>query len=120
MWLKTDWDLCQLRDRLPQPINSGTLAFIQFQSKWLTHATPLPGKSTPPSYNTSYSMVLPYLSMATINNKTKPEYTFTATKLLVGDPIDLSLAIITVKRKSLHVPGVKKICDDYKLCYYYK
>lgn len=34
--------------------------------------------------------------------------------------MDLSLAISAVKGKSLKTPGVKKICDDYKLCYYCK
>lgn len=34
--------------------------------------------------------------------------------------MDLGLAIIAVKRKSLKVPGVKKICNDFKLYYYCK
>ena len=34
--------------------------------------------------------------------------------------MDLSSAITAVKGKSLKIPGVKKICDDYKLCYYCK
>lgn len=44
----------------------------------------------------------------------------TNTDLPVGDSMDLSLTIIAVNGKSLKVLRVKKIYNDYKLCYYYK
>lgn len=34
--------------------------------------------------------------------------------------MDLSSAITAVKGKIFKILGVKKICDDYKLCYYCK
>lgn len=42
------------------------------------------------------------------------------TELSIGELIDLSLAIIMVKEKSPKVLDIKKICNNYKLYYYYK
>lgn len=42
-------------------------------------------------------------------------------EVFIGDLMDLSLSITLVKGKSLKVlPGVKKICNNYKLYYYCK
>ena len=51
----------------------------------------------------------------TTGNDLKSETQSIMTELPAGDL--LSLAIIAVKGKTLKIPGVKKICDDYKLCY---
>ena len=39
------------------------------------------------------------------------------TKFHFGETINLRLAIVVLKRKSFKVPNVKKLCDDYKLCF---
>ena len=44
----------------------------------------------------------------------------TPASLPSGDPMDLSSAVAAVKGKSLRVPGVRKICDIWQLCYYCK
>ena len=40
--------------------------------------------------------------------------------LPVGDPMDLSSAMAAVKGHSLKTEGVRKICEDWKLCFYCK
>lgn len=50
-------------------------------------------------------MFLPFLPSG-IGKEDKVEIPVSITELSIGDPMDLSLAIITVKGKSLKVPGV--------------
>lgn len=63
-------------------------------------------------------MFLPFL-VSGISKKDKVEILVSITKLPIEDLIDLSLAIIVVKKKSLKVLGVKKSYNDNKLYYYY-
>lgn len=62
---------------------------------------------------------LPFLPSG-IGKEDKTETPASIIELFIEDPMDLSLAIIAMKEKSLKVPGIKKICNDYKLYYYCK
>lgn len=42
------------------------------------------------------------------------------TAMSTGEPMDLSTAIAAVQGKTLSIPGVKEICNKWKLCYYCK
>ena len=64
-------------------------------------------------------MFLPF-SSSSIDKEDKLEISTNFTELLIRNPIDLSLTIIAVKRNDLKVPGVKKICNNYKFYYYCK
>ncbi len=43
-----------------------------------------------------------------------------AVPIAAGDPMDLSSAMATVKGQKLQTPGVREICNKWKLCYYCK
>lgn len=51
----------------------------------------------------------------TSSNIVKLEIQFTIIEFLVKDAMNLSFTIIIVKEKSIRIPEVKKICNDYKL-----
>lgn len=42
------------------------------------------------------------------------------TDLFARKQINLNSVVVVVKKKSLKVPDIKKICDYYKLCYHCK
>lgn len=68
----------------------------------------------------SNSNIFSPFSPSSIGKKDKPETPANITELFIRDLMDLNSVIIAMKEKSLNVPVVKKICNDYKLCYYYK
>lgn len=93
------------------PITSQSLFNCQQKS-----STPSQEKSLSLNTKSNTTTFLPFLP-SNIGKKEKPEILAISRKLLMRNPIDLSLAIITVKGKSLKILGVKKICNDYKLYY---
>lgn len=120
MWSETDWDLRQLKHRLPRQANSVASTTTQsLSSRRQTSNTPSQGKSSSSGTKSNTTPFSPFLP-SSIGKEDKPETPANITDLPIGDPMDLSSAIIAVKGKSLKVPGVKKICDDYRLCYYCK
>lgn len=60
------------------------------------------------------------LLLFSIDKKDKPKTPANITDLFIGDLMDLSSVIIIVEGKTRKVPGVKKICNDYRLYYYCK
>lgn len=64
------------------------------------------------------TIFLSFLS-SSISIKNMSEISANIIELSIIDSIDLSSAIIVVKGKSLKVLDVKKICNKYKLYYYY-
>ena len=120
MWSETDWDLRQLKHRLPRQANSVASTTTQFlSSRQQTSNTLSQGKSLSLSTKSNINTFLPFLP-SSIGKEDKPETPANVTDLSIRDPIDLSSAIIAVRRKNLKFPGVKKIRNSYRLCYYYK
>ena len=122
MWSQTDWNLRQIKHRLPRQTSNSTIsAFTPSSSnRRQTSTTFSPGKASTSSTKASTPTFSPFLPASNHSSSVRSETQSTTTELPVGDPMDLSSAITAVKGKSLKVPGVKKICDDYKLCYYCK
>ena len=122
MWSQTDWNLRQIKHRLPrQTSSSPTSTFTPSSSnRRQTSTTFSRGKASTSSTKANTPTFSPFLPASNHSSSVKLETQSTTTELPVEDPMNLSSAITAVKGKSLKVPGVKKICDDYKLCYYCK
>ena len=96
MWLETDRGLRQIRHIAPKA-NTTTI-------------TPTPKKPNP------LSALPPTVAPAAKAPVASPA----SPALLIGDPMDLSSAMAAVKGQSLKTEGVRKICEDWKLCFYCK
>lgn len=101
MWSDTDWNLRQIKHRLPKSTNdSNTSRKINTASSNQKPAANPPSRPVTPHFSTTP--------------------TLTSTSPPVRDPMDLSAAMVAIKGKRLKTPGVKQICDDWRFCYYRK
>lgn len=115
-----NWDFGQLKHRLPRQPNFIALETTQFLSTWWqTNTTLSQKKSLSSDTKLNTTMFLPF-SIFDISKKDKTEISVSITKFFVEDLINLNLAIIAVNWKSLKVPNIKKIYNNYKQYYYYK
>lgn len=87
----------------------------------LQHLHPRSAGSSQPA-NKTKSSAIPFHSSS--NSKATPIASAApvtaVTSTVIEDPMDLSSAIIAVQGKPLATPGVKGICNKWKLCYYCK
>lgn len=120
VWSETDWDFCQLKHQLPCQTNFVTSTNIQFPSSRQQTSSTLSQKKSSSSGNKPNSTTFLSFLPSSIGKEDKLETLANIMELLIEDSIDLSLAIIVIKGKSLKVPSVKKICNNYNLCYYCK
>jgi hypothetical protein len=97
MWLETDRGLRQIRHIAPKASTTSTAI-----------TTP-PKRPNPPP--TIPSAAPPIKAPASSLVPSSPP---------IGDPMDLSSAMAAVKGQSLKTEGVRKICEDWKLCFYCK
>ncbi len=109
---KTDWDLCQLKHWLPWQTNP----IISIPTKSLCSqqqsSTTYPKKKYFfPGTETNTTTFLP-ISSSSIKMKLKP--LSGVTDLFARKQINLNSVVVVVKKKSLKVPDIKKICDYYK------
>lgn len=104
MWSETDRKIRQLKHTLPRSTTAASNA----------SSVSAPKKSTTTIITTT-AKVAPAPSSSSALIPAAP-----AVSLPPGEPMDLSSATAAVKGLSLKVPGVKRICDVWKLCYYCK
>jgi hypothetical protein len=97
MWLETDRGLRQIRHIAPKASTTST-AIITLSKRSNPPLTIL--STAPPIKAPASSLVL-----------SSPP---------IGDPMDLSSAMAAVKGQFLKTEGVRKICEDWKLCFYCK
>lgn len=123
MWSDTDWQLRQIKHRHPRtaPASStpsslsGSSSSAPAPSARKSNATTTGASSVKPV--TTYASVLPVSASVSAPVSTSPTI---VTPLPAGDPMDLSQALALVKGRSLKVDGVRRICDQWQLCYYCK
>ena len=99
MWSDTDWDLRQLKHR---------------------HSRTTPAANASNSPTTRRGNAPATTSTSNTTTRITPAVTTPAAPVAAagGDPMDLSSAMAAVRGHKLTDPGVRKICDDWKLCFY--
>lgn len=100
----TDEELRQLKHRMPKPTTSGT-------------STPTPPARPKPSTAHGNN---PLGQKTTQTTPIVPAVVTPPAPFPGGEPMDLSSAMAIVKGHKLSIPGVKDICDKWRLCYYCK
>ena len=106
MWAQTDRKIRQIRHISPRQASGASISNSSTKKGASVATTTAVVRS--PAPRSSTIVVAPAVTPAAVPS------------LPAGDPMDLSSAMAAVKGQSLKVPGVKEICEQWRLCFYCK
>ena len=114
MWSSTDWKLRQIKHRYPKSVALASVSTTTSAAAGQRRGNPMAPSA--PSAKLAYSTAL----ITGAPSASVPALPPVAVDLPAGDPMDLTQALAFVKGQSLKAPAVRKVCNDWQLCYYCK